>query len=246
MKPGSDSFFIKLEHVSKQFPLPSGVFTALDDINSGFRSGEFTCVVGRSGSGKSTLMNMITGIDKPTSGKILVDGQAIQELSENERTLWRGKNLGIVFQFYQLIPVLSLLENVMLPMQIKGDLNQQACEEKAMQLLSTVNLLDQATQRPEKASGGQQQCAAIARALANDPPILIADEPTGNLGSEDAAMVMEIFMRLVQAGKTVIMVTHDNDLAKKAGRVLQLSDGRIVGDLSSAHATVKTARTLQQ
>ncbi len=246
MKPVSDSFFIKLEHVSKQFPLPSGVFTALDDINSGFRSGEFTCVVGRSGSGKSTLMNMITGIDKPTSGKILVDGQAIQELSENERTLWRGKNLGIVFQFYQLIPVLSLLENVMLPMQIKGDLNQQACEEKAMQLLSTVNLLDQATQRPEKASGGQQQCAAIARALANDPPILIADEPTGNLGSEDAAMVMEIFMRLVQAGKTVIMVTHDNDLAKKAGRVLQLSDGRIVGDLSSAYAAAKTARTLQQ
>ncbi len=246
MKPGSDSFFIKLEHVSKQFPLPSGVFTALDDINSGFRSGEFTCVVGRSGSGKSTLMNMITGIDKPTSGKILVDGRAIQELSENERTLWRGKNLGIVFQFYQLIPILSLLENVMLPMQIKGDLNQQACEEKAMQLLSTVNLLDQATQRPEKASGGQQQCAAIARALANDPPILIADEPTGNLGSEDAAMVMEIFMRLVQAGKTVIMVTHDNDLAKKAGRVLQLSDGRIVGDLSSAHAAAKTARTLQQ
>ena len=146
MNPDGDTFFIKLEHVTKQFPLPSGVFTALDDINSGFRSGEFTCVVGRSGSGKSTLMNMITGIDKPTSGKILVDGQAIQDLSENERTLWRGKNLGIVFQFYQLIPVLSLLENVMLPMQIKGELDQQACEKKAMQLLSVVNLRDQAGQ----------------------------------------------------------------------------------------------------
>ena len=246
MNPDSDTFFIKLEHVTKQFPLPSGVFTALDDINSGFRSGEFTCVVGRSGSGKSTLMNMITGIDKPTSGKILVDGQAIQDLSENERTLWRGKNLGIVFQFYQLIPVLSLLENVMLPMQIKGELEQQTCEKKAMQLLSVVNLHDQANQRPERVSGGQQQCAAIARALANDPPILIADEPTGNLGSEDAAMVMEIFMRLVKEGKTVIMVTHDNDLAKKAGRVLQLSDGKIVGDLSSAHAAAISAGAHQQ
>ena len=246
MNPDGDTFFIKLEHVTKQFPLPSGVFTALDDINSGFRSGEFTCVVGRSGSGKSTLMNMITGIDKPTSGKILVDGQAIQDLFENERTLWRGKNLGIVFQFYQLIPVLSLLENVMLPMQIKGELEQQACEKKAMQLLSVVNLHDQANQRPERVSGGQQQCAAIARALANDPPILIADEPTGNLGSEDAAMVMEIFMRLVKEGKTVIMVTHDNDLAKKAGRVLQLSDGKIVGDLSSAHAAAISAGAHQQ
>ena len=239
MKSGEESFFIKLEHVTKQFPLTYGVFTALDDINSGFHAGEFACVVGRSGSGKSTLMNMITGIDKPTSGRIIVDGQVIQDLSENDRTLWRGKNLGIVFQFYQLIPVLSLQENVMLPMQIKGDLDQQACEEKAMQLLSIVNLVEQATQRPEKVSGGQQQCAAIARALANDPPILIADEPTGNLGSDDAAMVMEIFVRLVQGGKTVIMVTHDSDLTKQADRVLQLSDGKVIEDRTIRRRTVK-------
>lgn len=224
--------YIGLQHVTKQFVLSSGVFTALDDITIDFHSSEFTCVVGRSGSGKSTLMNMITGIDKPTSGKIVVEGQTIQDFSENERALWRGRNLGIVFQFYQLIPVLSLLENVMFPMQLLGELEQKACEERALELLSTVNLRDQAYQRPERVSGGQQQCAAIARALANNPPILIADEPTGNLGSNDAAMVLDIFMHLVDEGKTVIMVTHDNDLARNANRVIQLSDGRIIGDSS--------------
>ena len=222
--------YISLQHITKEFPLTSGTFTALEDVNIDFCSSEFTCVIGRSGSGKSTLMNMITGIDKPTSGRIIVDNQAIQDFTENERALWRGKNLGIVFQFYQLIPVLSLRENVMLPMQMLGEQDLPKMEAKALQLLSTVNLQDFADQRPERVSGGQQQCAAIARALANDPPIIIADEPTGNLGSEDAAMVLGIFISLVKAGKTVIMVTHDNDLAKHANRIIQLSDGKIIGD----------------
>jgi putative ABC transport system ATP-binding protein len=227
--------YISLQHVTKNFPLTSGVFTALDDVNIDFRSSEFTCVVGRSGSGKSTLMNMITGIDKPTAGKIVVAGNPIQDFTENERAHWRGKNLGIVFQFYQLIPVLSLLENVMLPMQLLGETDLPKIEQKALRLLAAVNLKDQAHQRPERVSGGQQQCAAIARALSNDPPILIADEPTGNLGSDDAAMVLDIFVDLVKEGKTVIMVTHDNDLAKQADRIIRLSDGKIVGDSNHSH-----------
>jgi len=235
--------YISLQHVTKNFTLASGVFTALDDVNIDFRPSEFTCVVGRSGSGRSTLMNMITGIDKPSAGKIVVAGNPIQDFTENERARWRGKNLGIVFQFYQLIPVLSLLENVMLPMQILGETDLPKIEQKALQLLSTVNLQDQAHQRPERVSGGQQQCAAIARALANDPPILIADEPTGNLGSEDAAMVLDIFVRLVREGKTVIMVTHDNDLAQQADRIIRLADGKVVGDTNHSHGrAVKQTR----
>lgn len=242
MTAKKNSAFIRLQHITKEFPLTSGTFTALDDVNIGFGSSQFTCVVGRSGSGKSTLMNMITGIDKPTSGRIMVADRAIQDFSENERALWRGRNLGIVFQFYQLIPVLSLLENVMLPMQLLEEQDLQKMEEKAFNLLSAVKLQDFANQRPERVSGGQQQCAAIARALANDPPIIIADEPTGNLGSEDAAMVLEIFLSLVKAGKTVIMVTHDSDLAQHAHRIIQLSDGKVIGDkVTSSKKTLKAA-----
>lgn len=222
--------YIELLHVTKQFQLSSGVFTALEDINVIFRSGEFTSVVGRSGSGKSTLMNMVTGIDQPSSGEVMVDGRPIHHLTENQRARWRGKNLGIVFQFYQLIPVLSLLENVMLPMQILGDQDLSGCEGRALALLDAVGLHDQAGKRPSKVSGGQQQCAAIARALANDPPILIADEPTGNLGSAEARMILDIFSQLVAQGKTVIMVTHDEELASRSQRMIQLSDGRLVAD----------------
>ena len=221
---------IELQNITKEFELSSGVFTALSDINVVFHAGEFTSVVGRSGSGKSTLMNMITGIDKPTKGEVIVDGKAIHHLSENQRAIWRGKNLGIVFQFYQLIPVLSLLENVMLPMQILGNNDLAAAKAKALTLLDTVGLKDQANKHPSKVSGGQQQCAAIARSIANDPPILIADEPTGNLGTEEAMMVMGIFNRLVEEGKTVIMVTHDDDLASQTQSKLQLSDGHLVTD----------------
>lgn len=222
--------YISLQGVSKYFELSSGRFTALDMITVDFYQSEFTSVVGRSGSGKSTLMNMITGIDKPSVGEINIAGQAIHKLNENAMARWRGKNLGIVFQFYQLVPVFTLLENVMLPMQIIGKLTQKECEEKALRLLDGVNLKSYADYLPFRVSGGQQQCAAIARALANDPPILIADEPTGNLGSQEAERVLGIFSALVSQGKTVVMVTHDEDLAARSQRILRLSDGRLVND----------------
>jgi len=233
---------IELRKLTKQFTLASGVFTALSDINVIFRAGEFTSVVGRSGSGKSTLMNMITGIDKPSSGEVIVDEKPIHSLSENKRARWRGRSLGIIFQFYQLIPVMSLLENVMLPMQILGEKELAVYEARALDLLDAVGLRAQAGMRPSKVSGGQQQCAAIARSLANDPSILIADEPTGNLGSSEASMIMEIFTQLVDQGKTVIMVTHDSDLAARSHRILQLSDGKLISDQQNLSISQKRKR----
>ncbi len=219
--------FIVLENVSKIFQVGVMQFVALRDIHISFYQHEFTAVVGRSGSGKSTLMNMITGIDKPSQGKVIVGGMEIQSMRETAMARWRGENLGIVFQFYQLIPVLTLLENVMLPMQIAGKYSPSEREERAQFLLEQVNVGSYANKRPFAVSGGQQQSTAIARALANDPPILIADEPTGNLSSGEAARIFEIFQSLSKSGKTIIMVTHDEDLAKRAKRVLKLVDGRM-------------------
>lgn len=222
--------FIKLENMSKIFKVASSQFIALKDININLYKHEFTAVVGRSGSGKSTLMNMITGIDKPSTGKVIVEGLEIHSLPETEMAKWRGENLGIVFQFYQLIPVLTLLENVMLPMQIVGKDTHAEQMERASHLLEKVNLQASANKRPHMVSGGQQQSTAIARALANDPPVLIADEPTGNLSSSEAERIFEIFQSLSEAGKTIIMVTHDEDLANRAQRVLKLVDGKIIKD----------------
>lgn len=222
--------FIKLENLSKIFQVASSEFIALKDINITFHQHEFTAVVGRSGSGKSTLMNMITGIDKPSSGKVIVEGKEIHSLTETEMAKWRGENLGIVFQFYQLIPVLTLLENVMLPMQITRKYSHAEQLERAHLLLAKVNLQVSTNKKPHMVSGGQQQSTAIARALANDPPVLIADEPTGNLSSAEAENVFKIFQSLSCAGKTIIMVTHDEDLANRAQRVLKLVDGRITND----------------
>ena len=219
--------FIHLEEINKVFLVADKQFVALSDITISFHQNEFTAVVGRSGSGKSTLMNMITGIDKPTSGKVIIENMEISHFSETEMAKWRGKNLGIVFQFYQLIPVLSLLENVMLPMQIAGLYTPSERLERANNLLNQVNLQKFVNQKPFMVSGGQQQSTAIARALANDPPILIADEPTGNLSSKEADQVCEIFQNLSSGGKTIIMVTHDEDLAKRAKRVLKLVDGKL-------------------
>lgn len=222
--------FIKLENLSKIFQVASSEFIALKDINITFHKHEFTSVVGRSGSGKSTLMNMITGIDKPSSGKVIVEGLEIQTFTETAMAKWRGENLGIVFQFYQLIPVLTLLENVMLPMQIAGKYSHAEQLDRAQHLLEKVNLQSSANKRPHMVSGGQQQSTAIARALANDPPVLIADEPTGNLSSSEAENIFNIFQSLSTAGKTIIMVTHDEDLANRAQRVLKLVDGKIIKD----------------
>ena len=236
---GQQTPYIRLIEVYKHFDLPDGRFTALDNINIDFYQGEFASVVGRSGSGKSTLMNMITGIDRPSSGKIEIEGREIQGMKENDRAIWRGKNLGIVFQFYQLIPVLNLLENIMLPMQLLNQQSNEANQERAIKLLSMVQLSEYAESLPHQVSGGQQQCAAIARAMANDPAILIADEPTGNLSAPEAEMIMTIFQSLVEQNKTIIMVTHDDDLAAKTQRILRLSDGRVIDDSQNTQPLAK-------
>lgn len=221
---------IQMEAISKIFKTPAGEFPALREVTTCFYRGEFVSVVGKSGSGKSTLVNMITGIDRPTTGVVRIDGMEIHRLGESRMSAWRGVNLGIVFQFFQLLPTMSLLENVLLPMDFSGIYPPAEREARAMDLLDRVGLAELADKLPAAVSGGQQQSAAIARALANDPPILIADEPTGNLDSRTADQVFEIFADLVSQGKTILMVTHDPGLARRTGRVLQIVDGRLVSD----------------
>jgi putative ABC transport system ATP-binding protein len=221
---------INMRGIVKIFRTPAGNFTALRDVDVDFYEGEFVSVVGKSGSGKSTLVNMITGIDHPTSGEVVIGGTHVHELNESERSKWRGRNLGIVFQFYQLLPMLTLLENVMLPMDFCDMYEPQTREKRAARLLSQMGLADVMHKMPSAVSGGQQQCAAVARALANDPPIIVADEPTGNLDTQSAGVVFDIFEDLAARGKTIIMVTHDEALARRASRSLRISDGVIISD----------------
>ncbi|HEY9075059.1 MAG TPA: ABC transporter ATP-binding protein [Anaerolineaceae bacterium] len=221
---------VEINGVYKVFHTPAGNFTALKNINAQFYPGEFVAVVGKSGSGKSTLANMITGIDHPTKGSVRIADTVIHKLNESQMSIWRGKNLGVVFQFFQLLPMLTLLENVMLPMDFCQIYPASERETRAMELLRLVGLADLADHLPEAVSGGQQQSAAIARALANDPPILIADEPTGNLDSRTADSVFEIFTSLVERGRTIIMVTHDPILASRTGRILHIVDGELFAD----------------
>lgn len=221
---------IRMQAITKVFKSGAGEFKALDDINLDFYRGEFIGIVGKSGSGKSTLANMITGIDHPTSGNILIDGKIINQMNESDMSVWRGHNLGIVFQFYQLLPMLTLLENVLLPMDFCNYQDPAEREVRARDLLGMVGLNDLADKLPAMTSGGQQQTAAIARALANDPPILIADEPTGNLDSRTAESVFELFTHLVDKGKTIIMVTHDPSLARRTSRSIKIHDGRVVSE----------------
>jgi len=222
--------FIEMRQIVKTFKTPVGDFTALRGIDVDFHQGEFVSVVGKSGSGKSTLVNMITGIDRPTSGEVKIGNTYVHHLSESEMAKWRGRNLGIVFQFYQLLPMLSLLENVMLPMDFCDMYAPETREQRAMVLLDRVGLADYAHNMPATVSGGQQQSAAVARALANDPPVIVADEPTGNLDSRAAEAVFEIFENLAERGKTILMVTHDNTLAQRASRSLLLADGEVINE----------------
>jgi len=225
----ADDALIQMQDIVKTFKTAEGNFTALKKVTTCFYPGEFVSIVGKSGSGKSTLVNMLTGIDHPTSGSVRVGDTLIHKLSENDMSRWRGQNLGIVFQFFQLMPMLTLLENIMLPMALCGSCTDPSNREKrARELLAMVGLEAEADKLPPAVSGGQQQSAAIARALANDPPILIADEPTGNLDSRSADAVFEIFHNLVEQGKTVLMVTHDASLAKRTQRILLLSDGELI------------------
>jgi putative ABC transport system ATP-binding protein len=224
-----NTHLIELRQVQKTYETAAGMFVALDHIDLKVDRGEFVAVVGKSGSGKSTMINMITGIDRPTSGEVLVGNTAVHTLSEGQIAEWRGRNVGIIFQFFQLLPTLTVIENVMLPMDFCDMYPMGEREERAMYLLQQVEMTDQAYKLPTALSGGQQQRVAIARALANDPPILVADEPTGNLDSVTADTVINLFEELVAGGKTVLMVTHDLDLAKRATRTITLVDGRVAG-----------------
>jgi putative ABC transport system ATP-binding protein len=228
-KPGTQPVVL-VKNVYKEYNLGETRIPVLRDVSLRVAPGEFAAIVGASGNGKSTLLNMITGIDHPTSGDVVVNGTPIHTLDENRLAIWRGAALGIVFQFFQLLPALNLLQNVILPMDFTRALPRSARKRRAMDLLDMVGLADQAHKLPGQISGGQQQRAAIARALANDPPLIVADEPTGNLDAHTSADVFEIFCRLVEQGKTLIMVTHNQELACRAGRRIEITNGRIVSD----------------
>jgi ABC-type lipoprotein export system ATPase subunit len=228
-----NSSIIDLRDVHKYYKTAVGDFQALNSIDLQINAGEFVSIIGKSGSGKSTLLNMITGIDRPTTGEVFVNGTAVHELNENRMARWRGKNLGIVFQFFQLLPTISVIENIMLPMDFCRTYPMREREPRALALLEMVELADHAYKLPTALSGGQQQRVAIARALANDPPIVIADEPTGNLDSKTAESVFAMFNQLVAQGKTIIIVTHDSGLAKQTHRTALIVDGEIVNEYVS-------------
>ncbi|OOC62672.1 ABC transporter ATP-binding protein [Paenibacillus ihbetae] len=225
---GTGDSLISLRGVFKNYDTPSGSFTALKDINLDVNYGEFVAIVGKSGSGKSTLINVITGIDSPTSGEVYVKSTAVHSLNQEQLAVWRGKNIGVIFQFFQLLPTLTIAENVMLPMDFCKTYPVRERRERALYLLDKVGIVEQADKLPADLSGGQQQRAAIARSLANDPPILVADEPTGNLDSQTTDSVMRFFEDLAQEGKTVVMVTHERDLSQYFTRTIMLSDGAVV------------------
>jgi putative ABC transport system ATP-binding protein len=225
---GSAGNLIRLNGVVKKYRTAAGDFTALKSIDLTVNAGEFVGVVGKSGSGKSTLINMITGIDRPSAGEVFINGMPIHTYNEGQMAKWRGRNMGIVFQFFQLLPMLSSVENVMLPMDFCNLGNPRKRRERALELLDMVGVVQQADKLPSMLSGGEQQRVAIARSLANDPPVIAADEPTGNLDSKTSRVVFQLFEELVSRGKTVLMVTHDGDLARRVKRVITLADGEII------------------
>ena len=228
---------VALRDIVKSFNVGGEDLTVLHSISTDIHQGEFVSIVGPSGNGKSTLLNMITGIDRPTDGEVFVLGQPVHAMSENELARWRGEELGIIFQFFQMLPSLSLLQNVVLPMELTGKYSRQERNERAMELLDTVGLADQAGKLPSMVSGGQQQRAAIARSLANDPPLLVADEPTGNLDAKTAMNVFDLFLQLVEErGKTLVMVTHDKELANRIPRKIEIVNGRISSDTGTKAA----------
>ena len=222
---------IELRRASKTFVSPGGTeFRALREVSFTIETGEYVAILGKSGSGKSTLLNLIAGLDRPSSGDVQVAGIKLNGLGENRLARWRGKNVGVVFQFFQLLPTLTIEENVAIAMDFVGEIPSAQRSDRALALLEAVGLTAHAKKLPAALSGGQQQRAAIARALANDPPIILADEPTGNLDSETAAEVAALFQRFAAEGKTLLIVTHDNAMADHAQRVIELQDGAILSD----------------
>jgi putative ABC transport system ATP-binding protein len=227
---GQNNQIVQIKEVVKNFPSGGGVVTILKGISFDVKNGEFVSIVGPSGNGKSTLLNMITGIDRPSDGEVIVTGREVHRMSENQLAAWRGQHVGIVFQFFQMLPSLSLVQNIILPMDLARKFPARQRSERAMNLLETVGLADHAHKLPGMVSGGEQQRAAIARALANDPELLVADEPTGNLDTRNANDVFDLFSKLVEQGKTMVMVTHDKELARRVPRVVEIIDGKITRD----------------
>jgi putative ABC transport system ATP-binding protein len=221
---------ISLHHVNKEYETPAGAFAALRNVDVEIRAGEFAGVVGKSGSGKSTLLNMIAGIDRPSSGTVTVAGTEIHKMRENQLAAWRGRNVGFVFQFFQLLPTLTAIENVMLPMDFCKTVPARERRQRALALLQRVGVGPHADKLPSTLSGGEQQRVAIARALANEPPVLIADEPTGNLDSITARAILDLFRALADQGTTVVIATHEPDIAQVSDRKLEISDGVVLGD----------------
>ncbi|HZY45094.1 MAG TPA: ABC transporter ATP-binding protein [Anaerolineae bacterium] len=230
LQPDSDAHFIELRSVVKKYQTPAGEFTALKGINLQVARGEFVAVLGKSGAGKSTMINLMTGIDNPTSGEILIDRLPIHTLPEDQRAQWRGRNLGMVFQFFQLLPSLTLIENITLSMDFLNTYPRRERKARALHLLEQVGIIEHAYKIPSRISGGQQQRVAIARALANDPAILVADEPTGNLDSHTAHEIFDLFSSLLEHGKTLLVVTHDKEIAARANRRIEMIDGEIVAN----------------
>ena len=226
--PQSVAPVIALRRVTKNYPTAAGAFTALDDVSLTIDRGEFVVVAGASGSGKSTLLGLLAGIDRPTQGEVFVGGVAVHTLSERAMSAWRGKSVGIVFQFFQLLPTLTALENVMLPMDFCDQWAKGERQSRAMGLLERLGVADQANKLPSTLSGGQQQRVAVARALANAPEVLLADEPTGNLDSRTSATLLELLAGLVREGQTLVMVSHEPLAIAAASRTVMLADGRIV------------------
>jgi putative ABC transport system ATP-binding protein len=221
---------IQVTDVVKTYPLGAGEVVAVDHLSLDVAQGEFVAVVGRSGSGKTTLLNLLAGVDRPTSGTVHAVGADLGSLSESGLAAWRGRNVGLVFQFFQLLPTLTVVENVMLPMDFAKTIPVGQRRDRAWELLDQVGVGDQADKLPAMLSGGQQQRTAIARALANDPPLLLADEPTGNLDSATAEAVLALFAGLNAEGRTIVVVTHERDIRSVVGREVTLVDGRVVDD----------------
>ncbi len=239
-----DGALITLSGVTKRYATPAGEFQALKSIDLEIARGEFVAVIGKSGSGKSTLSNMITGIDRPSAGEVMVAGTPVHKLSEGRTAEWRGRNVGVVFQFFQLLPTLTVLENILLPMDFCNMYSGRERKVRAYHLLEQVEMVEHADKLPTAISGGQQQRVAIARSLANDPAIIVADEPTGNLDSRTAAAVFHLFENLVADGKTILMVTHDEDMAQRVTRTVTIADGQIASD--TGHLHIEAARLLRE
>jgi putative ABC transport system ATP-binding protein len=232
----NDRSLIRVQDLVKSYQTGAGYFEALHSINLEVMKGEYVGVIGKSGAGKTTLVNMLSGIDRITAGQVFVNGTAVHDLNEDALSIWRGRNLGVVYQSFNLLPMLSLRDNITLAMDFCGMYQRGKSEEKAMSLLAQVELEEHAHKPPAYISGGQKQRVAIARALANDPPLILADEPTGRLDSVTSETIFRIFKALIDQGKTILLVSHERNLARRVDRVIELEDGRIVDERKGGHS----------